>query len=88
MTSTERPQPGDLGYDPKNEILRVYAYLGEERTPAQEWLAACLWFNLALMPPASLYKWGHRHNALLESASALGISVRDWMDAALNFKGD
>ncbi len=33
----------DLGFDPKNEILRVYAYLGQERTPVKEWLAACLW---------------------------------------------
>jgi hypothetical protein len=73
----------DLGFDPKNEILRVYAYLGQDYTPVKEWLAACLWFNLALMPPASLYKWGHRHKALLESASALGICVREWMDAAL-----
>ena len=74
----------DLGYDPKNEILRVYAYLGEERTPVKEWLAACLWFNLTLMPPASLYKWGRRHKDLLETAAAYGISVREWMDAALS----
>lgn len=73
----------DLGFDPKNEILRAYAYLGEERTPVKEWLAACLWFNLALMPPASLYKWGRRHEELLETASTQGISVRQWMDVAL-----
>jgi hypothetical protein len=73
----------DLGYDPKNEILRVYAYLGEEHTPIREWLAASLWFNLALMPPASLYKWGQRHKELLEIAHAQGIGVRVWMDAAL-----
>jgi hypothetical protein len=73
----------DLGFDPKDEILRVYAYLGEERTSVKEWLAACLWFNLALMPPASLYKWGRRHKDLLETAAAQGISVREWMDAAL-----
>ena len=23
----------DLGFDPKNEVLRTYAYLGDERTP-------------------------------------------------------
>ncbi len=74
----------DLGFDVKNEVLRVYAYLGERRTPVMEWLAACLWFNLALMPPASLYKWGQRHKGLLEAAAAQGISVREWMDAALN----
>ena len=32
----------DLGFDPKNEILRAYAYLGD-KTPVKEWLAACLW---------------------------------------------
>jgi hypothetical protein len=73
----------DLGYDPKNEILRIYAYLGEDRTPVKEWLAACLWFNLTLMPPASLYKWGRRHQALLARAAEYGIGVRDWMDGAL-----
>jgi hypothetical protein len=74
----------DLGFDPKNEILRVYAYLGEERTSVKQWLAACLWFTLVLMPPASLYKWGRRHKALLEIADAQGISVREWMDALLS----
>jgi hypothetical protein len=78
----------DLGYDPKNEILRVYAYLGEEHTPVKEWLVASLWFNLTLMPPASLYKWGHRHRELLETANARGISVREWMDAALETQGE
>jgi hypothetical protein len=73
----------DLGFDPKNEILRVYAYLGEDHTPEKEWLAACLWYTLTLMPPASLYKWGHRHKALLEHAAGCGISVCAWMDAKL-----
>lgn len=73
----------DLDYDPKNEILRVYAYLGEERTPVKEWLTASLWFMLTLSPPASLYKWGRRHKELLETAMAQGISVREWMDTAL-----
>ena len=73
----------DLGFDPKNEILRVYAYLGEDRTPVKVWLAACLWYTLALMPPASLYKWGHRHKELMTRAAENGISVRTWMDAVL-----
>jgi hypothetical protein len=73
----------DLGFDPKNEILRVYAYLGDEHTPTQEWLAACLWFNLTLMPPASLYQWGHWHKELLDTAAMQGIVVREWMDASL-----
>ncbi|MGD8787663.1 MAG: hypothetical protein PVJ60_09585, partial [Phycisphaerales bacterium] len=32
----------DLGFDPRNNILRVYACLGEEKTAVKEWLAACL----------------------------------------------
>ena len=74
----------DLGFDPKNEILRTYAYLGESHTPVKKWLAACLWYTLALMPPASLYKWGWRHKELLERAAALGIGVREWMDRRLD----
>jgi hypothetical protein len=73
----------DLGFDPKNEILRVYAYLGDEHTPVKMWLAACLWYTLVSMPPASLYQWGHRYKALLARAEENGIRVRDWMDAVL-----
>ncbi|MBT9438858.1 MAG: hypothetical protein GAS50_06665, partial [Desulfobacterales bacterium] len=40
----------DIGFEVKNEILRVYAYLGEKRTPVKEWLAACLWHNLTYNP--------------------------------------
>lgn len=72
----------DLGFDPKNEILRVYAYLGE-KTPVKEWLAACLWYTLVLEPPASLYHWGHRHKGLVEAAENKGYSVREWMDQRL-----
>jgi hypothetical protein len=73
----------DLGFNPKNEILRVYAYLGDNHSPVKEWLAACLWYTLVLMPPASLYKWGHRHKSLLARAEENGISIRAWMDAVL-----
>ena len=77
----------DLGFDPKNEILRVYAYLGRERTPVREWLASCLWYTLALMPPASLYKWGRRHKDLVADAEAKGLGVCQWMDAQLHRVG-
>ena len=69
----------DLGFDPKSEILRVYAYLGD-KTPVKEWLAACLWYTLVLERPASLYDWGHRHRELVETAQTKGISVREWMN--------
>ncbi|MHC4618807.1 MAG: hypothetical protein ACYTEQ_13770 [Planctomycetota bacterium] len=74
----------DLRFDPKNEILRVYAYLGEERTPVKEWLAACLWHNLMYSyldasNPAGLV----RHKEVLEHAQQAGISPREWMDSVL-----
>ena len=75
----------DLGLDPKNEILRVYAYLGDERTPVKQWLAACLWHNLLYNSiagnPGGLT--GHRHKHLIEHAAKQGVSVRDWMDTVL-----
>jgi len=73
----------DLGFNPANEVKRVFAYLGDARKPEQEWLAACLWYKVTLEPPASLYKWGWRHKALLAKAVERGISVRTWIDAAM-----
>ncbi len=71
----------DLGFNPRNEVLRVYAYLGEERTPVKEWLAACLWHNLSHntidVIPCGLV----RHQDLLEHAAQVGISLRGWMDS-------
>ncbi|MBW2664101.1 MAG: hypothetical protein JRD93_19515 [Deltaproteobacteria bacterium] len=74
----------DIGFEVKNEILRVYAYLGEKRTLVKEWLAACLWHNLTYNPidadnPAGLV----RHKQLLEDAGKAGISLREWMDSVL-----
>jgi len=74
----------DIGFEVKNEILRVYAYLGEKRTPVKEWLAACLWHNLMYSymdanNPAGLV----HHKELLKRAEQVGISFREWMDSAL-----
>ena len=73
----------DPGFDPKNEILRVYAYLGEERTRVKEWLAACLWHTLMYCPiggnPGGLV----RHTRLLKRAEKQGVTLRGWMDSAL-----
>lgn len=74
----------DLGFDPKNEILRTYAYLGEAHTPVKRWLAACLWHQCVLAPPASLYRWGRRYKELLARATSEGVSVRTWMDGLLS----
>jgi len=72
----------DLGFDPKNEILRVYAYLGEERNPVNKWLAACLRYTLTL-GHAGLDNFTGRHKKLIEITKEKGISVRDWMDSGL-----
>jgi hypothetical protein len=70
----------DLGFDPKNEILRVYAYLGEGKTPVKEWLAACLWHNLS--GGGNPRGWVIQQ-PLNERTKQLGISTREWMDSAL-----
>ena len=68
----------DLGFDPKNEILRVCAHLGEERTPVKEWLAGCLWRHLC----NALNRW-NLHQEFLDHASELGVSIREWMESRL-----
>jgi hypothetical protein len=71
----------DLGCDPKDEILRVYAYLGEDRTPVRQWLAACLWYSLSGggNPESFVIQ-----QDLLERARRLGINPRAWMDDLLS----
>ena len=69
----------DIGYEVKNEILRVYAYLGEERSAVKEWLAGCLWYNLTHNEQGGLLC----HKELLERAEQVGISFREWMDSSL-----
>jgi len=77
----------DLGFDPKNEILRVYAYLGGEKTSLREWLAACLWYNLYRNPHGGLdplvQRWSGGHAELLAAAREAGVSAREWMDSQL-----
>lgn len=71
----------DLGFDPRNEIVRVYAYLGEEKTPVKIWLAACLWHNLSGggNPRGLIIQ-----QPLNERALSLGVSTRVWMDKILD----
>ena len=71
----------DLGFDPKSEIVRVYAYLGSERTPVKTWLAVYLWTNLMYNNGGLL--WRNRHGALLHQTETKGVSVRGWMDRQL-----
>ena len=74
----------DMGFDPKNEVLRVYAYLGAEGTAVKRWLAACLWHSLTYSLIGPAYPAGLvRHKDLLDHAAALGVSIREWMDSAV-----
>ena len=74
----------DLGSDPKNEVVRVYAYPGEQRTPIKQWLSGCLWHGLTYSRLEPTYPAGLvRRKALLEHAAGLGLRVREWIDAAV-----
>ncbi|UCD52183.1 MAG: hypothetical protein JSW27_06000 [Phycisphaerales bacterium] len=75
----------DLGFDPRNDILRVYACLGEEVTPVKEWLAACLWYNLVHNEQGGLISgWSHAHTDLIQRCKDKGVTVDEWMDSVLS----
>jgi hypothetical protein len=65
----------DLTFDPKNEIVRVYAYLGD-KNPTREWSAGCLWH--------CLYTNGSAKHAEFRAMKDVGINVRSWMDALVS----
>jgi len=69
----------DLGFDPRNNILRVYACLGEEVTDIKQWLAACLWYNLVHNQQGGLI----HHTDLVQQCKDKGVTVDEWMNAAL-----
>ena len=69
----------DLGFDPKNEIVRVYAQLGD-KSPTKEWLAGCLWH--------CLYTNGRGKHTEFEALKGVGIGVREWMDALVSIGGE
>jgi hypothetical protein len=74
----------DLGFDPRNNILRVYACLGEERTPVKEWLAACLWYSLVHNQQGGLIgSWTSSHTDLIQRCKDKGVTVHEWIDSAL-----
>ncbi len=74
----------DLGFDPRNNILRVYACLGEERTPVKEWLAACLWYTLVHNQQGGLIgSWTSSHTDLIQQCKDKGVTVHEWMDSVL-----
>ena len=74
----------DLGFDPRNNILRVYACLGEEKTAVKEWLAACLWYNLVHNQHGGLIgSFTLSHTDLIQQCKDKGITVHEWVDSAL-----
>ncbi len=74
----------DLGFDPRNNILRVYACLGEEVTAVKEWLAACLWYNLVHNQQGGLIgSWTSSHTDLIKQCKDKGVTVDEWMDSVL-----
>ncbi|MHC4423173.1 MAG: hypothetical protein ACYSWR_00685, partial [Planctomycetota bacterium] len=69
----------DLGFDPRNNIVRVYACLGEEVTDIKQWLAACLWYNLVHNQQGGLI----RHTDLIQQCKDKCITVDEWIYSAL-----
>jgi len=79
----------DLGFDPRNNILRIYACLGEERTPVKEWLAACLWYNLVHNQQGGLMaSWTSSHTDLIQQCKDKGVTIDEWMNSALGNGSD
>ena len=69
----------DLGFDPTSEVLRVFAWFGEERSAYKEYWAALLWFQLRYNRPAGLTA----HDELLSHAASFGVSTDTFFDRAL-----
>jgi hypothetical protein len=67
----------DLGFDPKNQVLGVYAHLGEEREPVKEWLVACMWYRMYHMLHLRDYYVDH-----VNRAAAAGVGLRHWFEGA------
>jgi hypothetical protein len=74
----------DLGFDPRNNIVRVYACLGEEKTAVKEWLAACLWYTLVHNQMGGLIgSFTSSHTDLIQRCKDKGVTVHEWIDSVL-----
>ena len=72
----------DLGFDPRNNIVRVYASLGEKVTPVKEWLAACLWYNLVHNEMGGLIgSFTSSHTDLIGRCKDKGVTVDEWVNS-------
>jgi len=74
----------DLGFNPRNEILRVYAYLADNRNPIKEWLVGSMWhqlmFNEVNLPrtPGLI-----SHKDMLELANKHNLNLFEWMESKI-----
>ena len=68
----------DLGFNPRDNVLRVYACLGEEVTDVKRWLVACLWYNLVHNQQGGLLK---SHTDFVQQCQKKGVTVSAWMDS-------
>ncbi|MHA1987475.1 MAG: hypothetical protein ACW98D_12630 [Promethearchaeota archaeon] len=74
----------DLGFNQRNEILRVYAYLANNRNPVKEWLVGSLWhqlmFNEVNLPrtPGLI-----NHKDMLELAKKHNLNLFEWMESKM-----
>jgi len=72
----------DLGFDPRDNIIRVYACLGEKVTPVKEWLAACLWYNLVHNEMGGLIgSFTSSHTDLVQQCKDKGVTVDEWVNS-------
>jgi len=74
----------DLGFDPRDNIIRVYGCLGEEAKPVKEWLAACLWYNLVHNEMGGLIgSFTSSHTDLVQRCKDKNVTVDEWMNSVL-----
>ncbi len=64
-----------LDFHPRDEIMRVFAYLGSEQNPKKEWLAGCLWYQLMFTMGLFEYK------NLLKIANKNDLNLFGWMES-------
>ncbi len=74
----------DLGFNPRNEISRVYAYLANNRNQIKEWLVGSMWhqlmFNEVNIPrtPGLI-----NHKDMLELANKHSLNLFEWMESKM-----
>ena len=74
----------DLGFNPRNEILRVYAYLMNNRNPIKEWLVGSMWHQLMFNEVNHPRTPGLiNHKDMLELAKKHDLNLFEWMESKM-----